>query len=231
MIKALATRVREQLDEIDELERAMFEANDIQATLNVLTTVHQRVTSVVSEFHLLRQRLPPEQAHAVASRLDGLQQDLSRSRDEFAHQRRQVAILETIQSRAVRIEKDLADGWREAAQTKAVPLLQLLSLVWWLPELREQAPSIRELAARIKSYVGELPRTGERLRAFDSACHQLEDQLVTVQGLSDHVRWFLTRVVNGSATLADVSDDVLAWCRQEDRGGAFSVVFPRATAE
>lgn len=228
MITALARRVAQELDEVTALERAQSQAEDIRATLDALDALRQQVDVAVGRFRLLRERLPQEQARATSQRLTDLAQTLQRSREEFERQRRQVIPLESAKTQARQISEDLANGWREATQAQAGPLLQLLALVERLPELRERLPVLAQLRTQVITGMSKPPQNEENLAQFGALCEGLEEQLVQVHGLSPDVKAFLSKVVAGSATLADLSDDVLAWCRQGERAAALRITFPAA---
>lgn len=228
MIAALAARVSQRLDEVAALERAQSEAGDISATVEALDAVRQQAEIAIGGFRLLRERLPPERVRSISARLADFAQTLRRSREEFGRQRRQVPILASVKSQALQISADLVEGWRGVAQSQAGPLLTLFALVERLPEMQDRLPELSSLQAQLQQRMIAPPQTTEQLVRFDTLCRRLDELLLQVQGLSPTVRAFLAKVVAGTATLADLSEDVVAWCRQGDRAGAFFVTLPKS---
>jgi hypothetical protein len=66
-------------------------------------------------------------------------------------------------------------------------------------------------------------RTAQQLAEFDARTAQLQTKLSELEGLSPAIIAFLKAVLDQKATIADLSDEVLAWCRQAGRDHSFRI--------
>lgn len=226
-IVTLAHTVGRQLQELSALEAARADATDIRNSHDALVEVGQDVIKTAGAFQHLRERLEPDGARSVREDVTLIAQSLRSSHEAFARDRRQAPqVRDLVKRQTLKALTTLTDAWRTAANARLRPSLELLALVERLPEMQGQINDARQLRAQLLAQANQLPRSTSQLKGFDTGCEALEKVLQDMRGLSESVKAFLARVAERQATLDDLSEETLAWCRQGSRSTAFRIVFP-----
>lgn len=218
--------VARQLDDVSTLEHARAEADDVRATFDALNEVRPFLIAATSPYLCVHSRLNPERIVVIENQLRLLADSLRVLKETFARDRRQARQLQgPVRAQAQQLYTMVTAGWREAAESRARPLLQLLDLVQRLPEMQGQHGVVVQLRTRLQAGIERLPQSESQISAFDADCAALETLLDEMRGLSAPVKAFLANVAERKARLSDLSDEVLAWCRQGTRASAFSITF------
>ncbi len=225
MIVELAQRACRQLDEIDTLEIAKKEANDINATLKELADVKRTVIELNELCLLLSDRLPLREIQGVE--IPKILKSVKDSHTKFTHERerRQVQALRDITSRLQTLVLKIEGLWREHAKSLVNPHFDLLELVRILPELREHEALLNGLKARLQHHAAIPPRVPAELVDFDEKFAQLRLRLANLENLHPEVKSFLRKAYNHQATIADLTDEVIRWCRQGEHAKVFRIDF------
>jgi hypothetical protein len=69
--------------------------------------------------------------------------------------------------------------------------------------------------SRTESRTNALPKSAEALKEFHIDLARLYSLLRDLEGLPSDVRFFLNKLISGTATFADVTPTVLEWCKTE----------------
>jgi hypothetical protein len=225
MIVSLSQEVCQLVQENDTLEKIKNDANSIKDTFEALQKVKAIAEQVSAYVIITRERLPEQEVQEVYIAIERALHDLAVSKKNFEEESRQVKSLSYIRTRLQEVIKDIKEQWHHYAEKQTHELLELLVLVSYLPEIASQQHIYHMLKAKLQQAIDEPPDTVESLAQFDQCLQELKQRLEDITGLSPAVKLFLQRTLNGQATLEDLTDDVLTWCRQGQHAQAFAIKF------
>jgi hypothetical protein len=225
MIVSISQRISQELDEIQRLERILNEAGAVRATLELLGEIEPVAVRSTATFRLISDRLPVAQVGVLRSQFGVAKQLVKASHQDFSKERRQVQALNAVSVGLRSVTEGLQRDWQDYSQQQVQPQADLLRLVESLPELADQIEDLRGLHRQLASFVVRTPVCQEDLDNFDQTLARLQVRLARLEGLSDGVKKFLRRVLNDEATIADLSEEVLNWCRPPSRVTAFRIAF------
>ncbi|NJN68632.1 MAG: hypothetical protein HC884_18955 [Chloroflexaceae bacterium] len=214
MIVELVRTIDQQLEEANVLEQQRVEVKNIQATHGELDKVSGTTSKLKTRYQIICPRFFAEDIQIIQQRATSIMQEIETFCSDFEHNRRQVPTLLKIEKELQKTLKDIDARWKCYATEQIRSHTNTLNLVRALPEIARQEGEIHELLKQLRGFTENLPSSSAKRTDFDARLQQLKDRLATLQGLSPAVQEFLQRVQNGSATLGDLSDDILSWCRQ-----------------
>lgn len=223
MIVTLARTVQEQLKTLDHIERIENAVKDITDTQQALDQATQAVAELLRPYRTVADRLPSEPNEQVVATIASLVQDVERSHQNYATSRRQVQALNSVRTKSQTASTLVAKGWTQYASALVQPYFDLLVLVGSLPEMQGRRVTLDALRMQARQGTATVPTSPQALAAFDASVRQLGTELSAAQGLSDAVKLFLQRALLGRATVDDLTDEVLAWCRQDRHGSIFTI--------
>lgn len=152
---------------------------------------------------------------------------LKESREKFMSQYRQIREFDWIEKLVQELKSFLEPAWASYVIVQIQPHFELLNLVEKLPEVTVQGGTLAPLRQRLESASSKLPQRTSHLTQFDADLQTLQSSLANLSGLSSEVTEFLHRIQKGTASITDLTDKVLAWCRENERAGAFKISFGR----
>jgi len=220
MIVELAEEACRQLDELDTLEIAKKEANDINATLKELAGIKTTAIQLYELCSLLSDRLLLRDIQSIE--IPKLLKSVQNSHTKFSQdrERRQVVALRDIASRLQVLVQKIDGLWKNYAENILKPYFELLGLVQFLPEVIEQEAILNGLKNRLEHRVSVPPRTQSELATFDDTLSQMN-----LESLPLEVKNFLRKAHDHQATIADMTDEVIRWCRQGEHAKVFRIGF------
>jgi DNA repair ATPase RecN len=227
MIISLSQEVCQQIQEIDRLERLKNNLSSLRATLDELIRLREIVLQLKALIILQNGRLSESVIQSTKSGIERLSRDVQASADKLEDQPRQVKELTLLQRRTQDLINNLKDSWKLYAEECTRETLELHRLVSYLPEVETQQTTYQALIAHLEHYKEHIPLTPAQLTDFDECLQQLNQYLSNIEGLSTAVKKFLEKVLKDQATLANLTDEVLQWCRQGAHAQAFVVGFSR----
>ncbi len=227
MIVGLSREVCQQWQTIDDIETLKYNAESIKETFEALVRVKELIVRLVTSLTLISERLQAQDVQQIMLGLDYLAREIKGSRERFDTEPRQTKSLSNSLMSIQRLIKDVKLLWQSYAGERIREPFELLKLVKNLPEVKEQQAAYDELKTRLERLAKEPPLTVDQLIAFDQSINMLVQSLNSIEGLNTEVKIFLQKTLNGQATLADLTDEVLQWCRQGDHARIFAVKFAR----
>lgn len=226
MIADQAHALSRLLRENRQLEDAQNDAKTIAATYNALIEVAATAKSLSDVAITACHYLTADQRHQIKGDLAGLQARVCTLHESFSSQPKQQSLpLGTLRKEIEATHEKIDVSWRTHAQTRVKPHLDLLNLVHTLPEVQQQTESLNTLRMQLQSAQQKAPRQAPQIASLHAAIQALDERLGSLVNLSPVVREFLYRVRDGQATLNDLSDEVLAWCKLGTRMTAFRIQF------
>lgn len=228
MLISLVSNIQTQLTRRNELEQRRDNRNNIADSYQKLMAISKLLRETVASFHLIKPRLTDVQTAEVVRQLQIINDKLKESREKFVNEYRQVQKLSAVEKLVQDLQSFLARSWSSYVLAQTQPHFDLLNLVEKLPEVTIQGGTIAPLRQRLQLASSQLPQRESRLTQFDVDLQSLQNSLANLSGLSAEVTEFLRRVQKGAASVADLTDEVLAWCRDNERAGAFKISFGQA---
>ena len=225
MIVALVDTLAEKLALEDRLKTNRAEVKSIETTLRNLEQVATAARKLMEELDLCAPYLEAEAIANIRTQAAGVARELDVSRGRFATNRKEWLSIQKAGESLQRPAKDLAEHWQSYARRKLAPYLDLMLLVNYLPEVAASAGELSQLVRQLEEHVKRPPRTQAQLDQFQSRLGELGRRLDSVARLPLGVQLFLKLVVEGKATLADLTPEVQAWIAEGGRAAAFSISF------
>lgn len=225
MIVAQANRTLQSLKRAEDLKKVQSKHEHLQATLDKLQRVDQALVDLISVHNTISDCLTGEMHSNYWQGFGGLLEALEQSRQQFESEPRQVDSLRGVQQRIVRLRRLLDRAWYIAAHPQFEQYEKLANLVRSLPEVQDQLSDIDRLISLLRGHLNAAPSDLDARCQHDADMKRLAEHLESIEGLNDRIRRFLSRVAEGKATLADVNEDVLEWCKQERRSVSFAISF------
>ena len=225
MIVSFAESVCQQIREIDTLQRYKLVATDIQNTREALQSLKEQVIRLRTLLQLIQTRLIESELRLIQTGLEDCSSRLLRSAEQFENQQRQVQELQSIQRRIEEQYSILQQAWKRYARERVSKPIELYILVYYLPEVVAQQARYDTLKQKLEDYKEKAPVSVRQLQEFDQSLEQFTSLLGSIDGLSEAVKTFLLKTLSGTATLDDVTDEVLQWCRLGEHARAFSIQF------
>lgn len=225
MIASLAESVCQQIREIDTLQRYKLVAADIQKTREALESLKEQMIRLRTLLQLIQTRLIESELRLIQTGLEDCSSRLLRSAEQFENQQRQGQELQSIQKRIEEQYSILQQAWKRYARERVSKPIELHTLVYYLPEVVAQQARYSALRQKLEDYKEKAPVSAKQLQEFDQSLEQFTSLLGSIEGLSEAVKTFLLKTLSGTATLADVTNEVLQWCRLGEHARAFSIQF------
>lgn len=225
MITALVDTLAEKLALEDRLKTNQTEVRSIEATLRALEQVATAARTFMDELELCAPYFVEQTVVNFRAEADVVARELSVSRQRFATNRKEQLPLHTIGEKLKRVSVSLANQWKLYAQARLAPYLDMLQLVTYLPEVAASFGEINTLVVQMKGHAEKPPHTQAQLDLFHQRLRELGQRLDAVARLPESVRAFLSNVVIGSATLADLTPEVRAWIADGGREASFTITF------
>jgi hypothetical protein len=225
MITVLAHQIQTHISRRNELEQRHDNRKNIAETYQRLREVEVLLRQTITSFNLIKSRLPDEHVEEAVKRLKEISNKVDSSREKFATEYRQIRELNNIESLVNALKDFLAQAWASYVLTQTHAPLELLKLVETLPEVKVQINTISSIQESLLAASNTLPRRESTLVRFDTDLQSLTNSLANLSGLAPEVTGFLRKVQRGTASIADLTDEILLWCREKDRATAFNISF------
>jgi DNA repair ATPase RecN len=225
MLVAVSQDVRHKFQEIETLRLMRENAGAVTATFNELKKMQKVAQQIDTLLSLLHRRLPEQDMQGFIYATDTLLRALRASQQAFGQTPNQEKALSNLSEKMQSLVKEIRNSWRIYAEQQTQQSFELLKLVKYLPEVQNEQAQLTELQNHLTAFFERVPTTPANLTEFDQSLQALKHHLSNVSGLSESVRQFLQKTLSGQATLADMTDEVLDWCRQGKRGSAFTIRF------
>lgn len=225
MITTLANTIQTQIAHRNELEQRRDNRNDISDSYQKLREISKLLQEIIISFDLIKPRLTNEQTAEAIKQLQGINNKLHESREKFMSQYRQIRELSWVEKLIQDLKRFLEQVWASYVLVQTQAHFELLNLVQKLPEVTIQGGTPASLREKLHSSSNQLPKKTSQLTQFDADLKALQNSLANLSGLSAEVTEFLRRVQKGTASITDLTDEVLAWCRENERAEAFKISF------
>lgn len=225
MIVELAQQTQTKLNTWKQHSQAKDVAGHVKATQTTLAKLNQQLISFDQNYRRVADRIAHEYVLAAQNEISNTLSVLQELHREFAKQRHQVTSLGKIAESLKWLEKQVQQAWSVYADQQTKPHKELFELVQHLPEIKRQNHTINSHLRQLETHQQTWPSNDSELADFDDHLDELSNLLANLSGLAPTIRAFLEKVRDGKFTVADLDEEILAWCQQDNRGQAFKITF------
>lgn len=225
MIVSTSTSVMNLVKLKRQLEKSQEEINDIRDTIKGLGQVQTQTDELLKLYILVYEDISDGTQSKIKLGVKDSIDQLNNSLREFSSVRRQTNTLNGIVRNLTRYKADTETSWKLAVEAMLQPYFELFNLVQQLPEFTTQNSELLLLKIKLAQYKTNIPKNTLEMRDFRQKFEKFKKLLSSVEGLTPKIQNFLAKVVNGTAVLADMDQEILDWCSQSGRNRVFLVKF------
>lgn len=225
MIVQLSEKVKALAQKKREMEKFRNQLQDLNLTISEIQMVTTEANKLKLSYKLIYSRLPAPHIADMESRVKELIIQVGYSKQDFSTNRRQTVALRAVTGNIRGLNASIEASWKLAVETLLAPYYELYSLVRQLPDFQSKEADLAILKSRLDYYKNNLPKNVNEIRDFDRIMDKFKQGLASIQGLTPGIQAFLTKVVSHTATIADLNDEILTWCKQSGRGKVFQIQF------
>ena len=225
MIVDLANDVCTSIDEIDRLVMINNSMQSVKVSYDALQTIIEDIKQLSAYIVVVGQKLPDPIQEGLHQDCERILREITSSYENFEHEPRQTKALSSLKKQIQDVIKKIKIQWQSYVNEQIKEPFELLDLVRYLPEVAAIAGIYANIQERLQRFVNEVPMHPEQLVTFEQNVQGLKQLLNSIEGLNPDVKAFLQKIMSGQATIVDLTDDVLAWCRQGRHPQIFRVTF------
>lgn len=225
MLVELVANVDDVLGKRSQLLQDRALATDIKATRESLSKLNAALEQLAYQASFLVPRLDQDVAEQIAGQAVALLEQLEASEREFSRVRRQAKSLDQLSTQVRDLQRTLEREWIGYISAEHLRLKDQYRLVEHLPEMVAQKGDIDRHLQIVWQFARGAPLNMADMKALDRAVDRLRELLLSSTSLPMEVQAFLGDVASGTCTLADLTDEILAWCRQQERARVFKITY------
>jgi type II secretory pathway component PulJ len=224
MISQLVVETSEQLAAYRRYEKDKNIKQKLEATQKRLAELRRAIATFAHDYRLVADILEPEKRQYIHDAGKGYLAQLTDSQHDFVEQQQsnQAASLNSIILSLNHLRSELHAAWRVHAEAQTKPRRELYNLVSSLPELSGSRAQMDSLFQRLNTYAESFPHSRGDRENFQTQLERVDHYLEEIP-VSATVRDFLEQVRMQQFTVADLNEEILAWCREGDRGRVFKI--------
>jgi cell fate (sporulation/competence/biofilm development) regulator YlbF (YheA/YmcA/DUF963 family) len=215
MIVEQSQRLLEQIRVASDHEYAQRQVDELKKTRTALQTLENQLADFERRYRALSPYLNEVEQTEMQQRIAQIKSALA-SQSEALVKDRRAAILamgraeQQLNERA----KWLIEIWSPMAQDAYLPYRTLFTILSKFNDLMPTLAPMREGLVELERRASRFPESADDVEDFFRRVQQMETILNNIEGLNEEIRSFLVLATSGAATLAHLTDDALAWCRQ-----------------
>jgi hypothetical protein len=198
-------------------------AQQLGDTRDKLGEVGNSIENFVTHYALVAPRLRGDLPDGFTDRIAECRQQMLNSKANFPASPYQVTALNRVLSDITRLDKELLALWMRYVERIVRPKVELYGLLAELDEIRRNQTTLQQRFAALQRCANSLPDSPEQVESLDRQLASVTHLLTSVEGITPVIQGFLARVHQGTFTIADLNDEILAWCRVNDRGRSFKI--------
>lgn len=225
MIVALAQETAVTVRQWQTFSQDQQTAEDIKASLDKLRELDRRLELLERSYRLIDGYLTAEMIQDVKEPLRTLLTSLDELQAQFSRRRDLVSAIKAYLQNVSGIEKQLERFWYLYASEQIDRQSELYDLIKNLPEIKQKRSIIEQALNDLREQQQHLPGSAPDLERFNQRLAKVSQSMESLQSLPPSIQEFLRKVGRNECTIADLTEEVLSWCRQENRARTFRVTF------
>ena len=215
MIVEQSQRLLEQIRVASDHEYAQRQVDELKRTRTALQSLENQLADFERRYRALSPYLNEVGQTEMQQRIVQIKSALA-SQSEALVKDRRAAILAMGRAEQQLNErvKWLIETWSPMAQDAYLPYRTLFTILSKFNDLTPTLAPMREGLVELERRASRFPESADDVEDFFRRVQQMETILNNIEGLDEDIRSFLVLATSGAATLAHLTDDALAWCRQ-----------------
>lgn len=215
MIVEQSQQLLEQIKMASDHDYAQRQVDEVKKTRTALQALENQLTDFERRYWALSPRLNEVERTDIQQRIAQIRSALASQNEALVKDRRAaIRAMNSAEQQLSQRAKRLNEIWSPMAQNAYLPYQTLFAILSKFNDLEPTLAPIREGLVELERRARRFPESADDVEDFFQRVQQMETILNNVEGLNEDIRSFLIRATLGTATLAHLTDDALAWCRQ-----------------
>jgi len=215
MIVEQSQRLLEQIRVASDHEYAQRQVDELKRTRTALQALENQLADFERRYRALSPYLNEVEQTEMQQRIAQIKSALASQSEALVKDRRAAVLAmgraeQQLNERA----KSLIEIWSPMAQDAYLPYRTLFTILSKFNDLMPTLAPMREGLVELEPRASRFPESADDVEDFFRRVQQMETILNNIEGLNEDIRLFLVLATSGAATLAHLTDDALAWCRQ-----------------
>lgn len=217
---------QEKLESLNTTVRRKQETDQIENTYAQLTLIRQQIQRLVNQYKTIGHLLSNEEQQELRVRFGFINEKVDDFAKEFQSNSDQARRLRPFSERDVGPSLNaLQTMWASQVDREVKNESEIYLLVKSLPEVRSNGAQIDAVLRQLNTVKGQPPASEEEMIRYQENVDRLRSQIGSIQGLTPAVQIFLEKMSQDRATIADLSPEILDWCRESSRAKHFAIRF------
>lgn len=215
MIVEQSQRLLEQIKVASDHEYAQRQVDEVKRTRTALQALENQLADFERRYRALSPYLNEVEQTEMQQRIAQIKSALEAQRDALIKDRRAaIRAMNAAEQQLSERVRWLVDLWSPMAQNAYLPYRTLFTILSKFHDLVPTLAPMREGLVELERRASRFPESANEVEDFFQRVQQMETILNNIEGLNEDIRSFLVLATSGTATLAHLTDDALAWCRQ-----------------
>lgn len=216
MIVQASTELRQLLVRYNELKQNESQLDSIQKTENELVLLKRDLNGWVVIFPVLEPYVSDHIVNELNQQVVSIQRKLGECKVRFVNVHRYPQEQLKLLSRLVsQLRADTERAWSQYASNWLAPVNDAVRSGRQLPALQSKVTQIDPILSNLHEQSQRLPKQAKDVHQFHENLELVRKILQDVPSMSPAQKVFMSRVEQGTATLADLDDSLLQWCKQQ----------------
>lgn len=224
MIVQEIQKTKTALAEWQEVEKLRSQAASIDQTRQALRELEEKFDLFRGSYRLLAARVEASELTIIAQKLQTLLNELDASATQFDVGRNQSHKARELINKVEHLSQDLQRLWSRYVENQHSIVSERYRIMAKLPGISEHEGEIAQKLKRLAAIGKTLP-TASDLEDLENIVVDVETRLSTISDIPEGVQLFLQKVSRDGCTLADLTDDVLVWCREHQFETLFKITY------
>lgn len=226
MIIEKSHALQEKLRTLHQLERRQSEIKDIDATYQQLRENSTKVQRLVQQYGTVNQYLSDAGRRDLIALFQTLYEKTQELATDFSTNSNQARKLKAFGDKTVvDCINAFEDMWAASVAHEVSSERDIYLLVKNLPDVRANGTKVEGILQRLEAFRKNPPSTEDELADYLSKVESLRSQIESIRGLTDAIQSFLQKMANNTATIADLTPEILDWCHEQSRAEHFIIRF------
>lgn len=225
MITALAEEVGAQIETYADLAKTVAHADTIRATAENLLELCRDFKEWANTYEGIEPLISTEHQTQMRSSATEILARVRESKERFQEEPNQRDALSWLVRQLKDVNANTARSWMIYAQAEIAPLKQQADFARTLPRMQGAITEIDALILSLDTAARKLPRRRDEIKSFQQDVKALDQKLGKIKGLRQEQKDLLDKVRKGTATLKDLDEKLLEWCKEENLAGRIKLTF------
>jgi len=225
MIVAQIYEISELSQDFQNYKENRKKRNEIDSTLEKLNNLNLQLQKFLDSYHVIIRNINIKISFDLIAISENALKTLMKSQHEFNSHNNQTHQINSAIDQISNASSVLAGIWSHYLGNRLSPSRDLLEIVEKLPEIQKNRDQIDGIIASIARYENKLPITSSDFDLVEKHFQQLNKLLEGHQSLPQEIKEFLIKVRDKNFTVDDLTENIMKWCSEDNRGKSFLITF------